>query len=1437
MSRFDVRDLRRRGRETGTSLRRRLLPKVTVLESRALLSTLNVTNANDSGSGSLSAAVAQANSDGGNDTIVFSSMFNTPQTITLSSPLTLTDSATTSIVGPGADLLNISGGGAIPNVLELDTGATAQISGLTLSGASVLEQFGGGAGVLNRGGTLEMNACTISGNTSQDNGGGIYNGTGSSLTLMGCSISGNSSAYKGGGIYNGQSASATITDCVISGNVTTDGGGIYSGLSATMDLKNVTISGNIASNGGGICEVSATSSLINCTISDNIAETDDGGGIFIDGPLTAINTIVANQRGGGDIVGALQSASAYNLVGDGSGMSGIENGTNGNQVGSAGAPINPLLSPLGNYGGGTATMGVLPGSPAYGAGTTGPDVPSTDQRGLPRSGRVDIGAFQSQGFTATLVSNSTPQFAVEGQPCANGLAVSVSAVNPMEPVDGGILTYTVEPASGGASATLSTSNAVIEGGQASVIATANGVTGAYSVTVSGPQIGSFTFNLTNTHLPLVVSSTQDNLNWLDDKTTLREAITYADSISAPSIITFSPDVFGTAPETITLTAGQLTLGGPAITINGPGATLLTVSGGEVNRVFDVQGGSATLTGLTISGGRADQGGGVFSDGANLSLTDVTVTGNSATTGGGMYIAGGTTSLTSVTISHNSAAIGTDAGSGGGLYDKGGTLTLTSSTINDNTAEQGGGLASFSASSSLTGCTVTGNTASLGGGGVYVSYGSATLKNVTVSSNQASEGGGVYRNSAHGTVQLTGCTLSGNTAFAGGGLYDASFGSLSLSDCTLSGNSANIGGGMEIDTNSVTLTNCTISNNSASNGGGLLNRVALSLANTIVAGNGDSNISGSFTDGGGNLTSANPLLAPLGNYGGPTLTMALLPGSPAIGGGIGSLAPLKDQRGESRSGPVDIGAFQSQGFTLTPEADSSPQSTVIGNTFAKPLAVTVMANNPVEPVDGGVISFNAPLSGASATLSAASTTIVQGDAGVSATALTTAGTYTVSASAGVDSASFTLTNKAGAPASVAVSSGSGQSATVSTGFAAPLVAAVTDSFGNPVPGVTVMFAAPASGASATLAGSPAVTESSGLAMVTAAAGTFVGSYTVAASVAGVTTGAAFMLTNTGGPQNLAAQPVAAVAGQSFTNMVIATFSDADPTAGPSEFTAGIDWGDGITTSNTTVIANGEGHFDVLGTHTYVNAGNYTFQVQITDIDGAVAKATSSAAVNAKKSSEAPSLVLTTARDVVDQFDNLTSLREAIAYANSHPGPDTITFDPSVFGKTPRTIVLTGGPLVLTDPATTTIVGPGDNLLTFKGTGQGPVFDIEGGSVALSGVTIAGGNGKLGGGLLNEGGTVSLNHVVVRDNGAVIGGGLYNDGMVTLNHVVIRGNRAKLGGGLYNDGTATLTNVLIHGNRARVSSRLFNTRQAIIHWRRAPVDRPRQARISIDTSVRT
>jgi hypothetical protein len=85
---------------------------------------------------------------------------------------------------------------------------------------------------------------------------------------------------------------------------------------------------------------------------------------------------------------------------------------------------------------------------------------------------------------------------------------------------------------------------------------------------------------------------------------------------------------------------------------------------------------------------------------------------------------------------------------------------------------------------------------------------------------------------------------------------------------------------------------------------------------------------------------------------------------------------------------------------------------------------------------------------------------------------------------------------------------------------------------------------------------------------------------------------------GGVQNLAAQPISAVVGRAFTNVTAATFTDSDFGVVPSDFTAAIDWGDGIVTPITTVTAGPNG-FLVLGTHTYTSTGRFTFRIQVVD----------------------------------------------------------------------------------------------------------------------------------------------------------------------------------------------------------------------------------------------
>src|SRR5262249_29262490 len=158
-----------------------------------------------------------------------------------------------------------------------------------------------------------------------------------------------------------------------------------------------------------------------------------------------------------------------------------------------------------------------------------------------------------------------------------------------------------------------------------------------------------------------------------------------------------------------------------------------------------------------------------------------------------------------------------------------------------------------------------------------------------------EGGGGLFNL--GTTTLTDCTISGNTAVRnhnspdGGGLYNGPGHSLMLTNCTVSGNSAIDGGGLSNVDGPATLINCTVSGNTAAFVSGMdsytIHGGATTLINTIVAGNTASldtlELTGSFS-GTNNLIGGNPVLAPLGNYGGPTPTMALLPGSPAINAG-------------------------------------------------------------------------------------------------------------------------------------------------------------------------------------------------------------------------------------------------------------------------------------------------------------------------------------------------------------------------------------------------------------------------------------------------------------------------------------------------------------------------------------------------------------------------
>jgi hypothetical protein len=271
--------------------------------------------------------------------------------------------------------------------------------------------------------------------------------------------------------------------------------------------------------------------------------------------------------------------------------------------------------------------------------------------------------------------------------------------------------------------------------------------------------------------------------------------------------------------------------------------------------------------------------------------------------------------------------------------------------------------------------------------------------------------------------VTSSTFSGSSASFGGdggGIDNA--GTLVVTSSTFSGNTAIIGGGI-FNLGMLTVTSSTFSGNTAIFGGGISNGGTLTLNNSIVANSthgdvsnhgtvsGSHNLIEDASDGLSDTITSDPLLAPLGNYGGPTQTFALLPGSPAIDAGPSTGAPTTDQRGQSRVGNLDLGAFESQGFVISVSSGNN-QSATVNTAFASPLLVQVTANSSAEPVDGGLVTFTAPSSGASATLSGTPATISSGLASVTATANATAASYQIVASAkGASSASFTLTNVA------------------------------------------------------------------------------------------------------------------------------------------------------------------------------------------------------------------------------------------------------------------------------------------------------------------------------------------------------------------------------------------------------------------------------------------
>jgi CSLREA domain-containing protein len=886
--------------------------------SAARATTRIVNNPGDSGAGTLRDTIA-ASGDG--DMITFS----IPTINLTSGPLTISRNITINGPGPsqlevtrqagnfgifiinGHSIVSISGikvtngfgvftqGGAISNI----DGSTLTVSNCVFSGN---RGASGEAGAIeSESSILEVTNCTFANNTTPQVGGAIQTNS-SNTTVASCTFNGNQASGNGGAIYKSGNNPLTVTNCTFSQNSAQGfGGAIYNvcvaGATQTTTVHDSTFTGNTSSteSGGALAVVFGGYTLDNCTFVNNTA-SNGGGGIFNqNGALLLTNCTLANntasQTGGG----------IYNQ-GDGNGFAGTATVTSSTFSRNA-AP----------NGGGIYNTGTNAGNSFVQLGNT-----------ILYSTGADLGAnLVNDGSGTSITSNGYNLSSDNG----GGFLTAVGDQKNINPQIGALQD------NGGPTKTMALlpNSPAQDQGKNFSGPTATDQRGLPRTTDlpsvpnasggDGTDIGAV--EMTSIAL-LVVTTTADH----DDGScgggdcTLREAINAANAANGANTILFASGLSGTI--TLQSALGPLTVI-DSVTIVGPGARILAVSGDEAIRVFTFSAGSSTISGLTIrdgwlagnSGDGASRFGGGIYNHATLTVSHCTFSNN--------YVSGA-----------NNLNNGGNGGSGrGGAIFSDGTLTVDGCTF--------GPSAPFGANV-VGGGAGANNTAQIGAGGA----------------GGAGQGAAVFNS---GTLTVTNSSFANNAAAGGTGGSDTNFGG---------GNGGEGNGGAIYNSGAMTITGCTIKgnqgigglgglgNNSFNNGipglgnGGLkTNGGTAAVQETIVAVNtgnhgGGVDVDGAFTSNGYNLigTAAHssgfgaatdqtgtdaapldPLLDSLRNNGGPTDTMALLAGSPAIDKGK-SFGLATDQRGLARFDDPsipnaadgdgrDIGAFELNGGQQVP----------------------------------------------------------------------------------------------------------------------------------------------------------------------------------------------------------------------------------------------------------------------------------------------------------------------------------------------------------------------------------------------------------------------------------------------------------------------------------------------------------------------------------------
>lgn len=792
-------------------------------------------------------------------------------------PLIITD---ITINGNNSTIQRSSAGGT-PNfrILKINSLGNLVLDNVTLSNGRSADGGGSSAGMggaISNFNILTLNNSTVNGNRTGDGStGGLGGGIASTyiMTITNSTISDNTTGVgstseggDGGGIYN--SGTLTILNSTIDGNTIGTGhgggfgGGIFNLNNTTINLTDSTISNNTAGNGtlgggsgGGIYNgTNVTANITNCAISGNTA----GSGGTVDGGY------------GGGIYQGSGTLTITNAT--------ISGNTTGNSVSSSAGHGGAIYA-----GGGTANLANV----TISGNSTGTGVANGSGGGIRSEGTLNVtsstiasntatwtggGVFVNAGTATlknTIVANNT------GSPNANCAGATVT--NGGNNLDSGTTCGW-----GAASGSLSNTNPLLGS-----LASNGGARQTMALQIGSPAIDGVTFSAPN-------SSPATDERGATRPQGARHDIGAYEAV----IITVNTNSGGTGGLFCTLrdaiTAANTDISvGSCLAGFGPDIIVLPTS--------------ATITLAVV-----DNGSGINTNGLPLVTSDVAISGNNSiierSSAGGTPAfrifsvdTTGVLSLNNVTVRNgrtpDATLPGMPGGFGGGISSFG-ILNINNSTISGNRTGVGNGNSGGS------------------GGGIYLGMGTANIASSTFSGNTTGNGisgGSGAGISALGVLTLTDCTLTGNSTGTpngvGGGLNIGSDMAATVTSSTIASNTATLsGGGIRTGGATTTLRNTIVANNTAPSNANCDNAV------TNGGNNLDSGGSCNWTTDNGSMSSTNPLLGALANNGGPTQTMGLLVGSPAIDGVTWSppnTSPTTDQRGVARPQRVrhDIGAFE------------------------------------------------------------------------------------------------------------------------------------------------------------------------------------------------------------------------------------------------------------------------------------------------------------------------------------------------------------------------------------------------------------------------------------------------------------------------------------------------------------------------------------------------